>query len=447
MNTIAPAPVDVTEAHAKAVYQMIVNAKSTNKAGKLILIRQTLRDGLNEEGSKYRQELIHFLFSPLIAFYLKPVKTWPKGTDEPTRTWHAADQLLRKLHAREISGNAAKEAAQGLCERMEPWAVDLFKRCLEKRPDAGMTANTLNEAIPGYVPQFKCSLAEPVDFARCRWPMIIQPKLDGVRTLAHVHLLSGKVTYYSRKGLEFTSMSHLDESVLTFAKGLAHEIRENIAIFLDGEVFGSDFKQTISSTRKKDGKSADTDFHVYDFIPAADFFKSAFLMEQAKRSKRLVEVHMRHRSIMPETRVKLVPSVVVSDENSAKIQYGLYQDAGFEGAVLKDPKAFYAFRRSYAWMKMKSEASEDLTVVGYEEGTGKYEGQIGALIVDYSGVRVNVGSGLTDALRASLWAEKDDNLIGRIIEVEYMEETPDGSLRHPRFVAFRDLPDNPGVKI
>ncbi|BBI61605.1 hypothetical protein HSBAA_29110 [Vreelandella sulfidaeris] len=142
-----------------------------------------------------------------------------------------------------------------------------------------------------------------------------------------------------------------------------------------------------------------------------------------------------------------MPTVVVYDENSAKNEFASYQEEGFEGAVLKNPKASYSFRRSYNWMKMKSEESADLKIVGYEEGTGKYEGQMGALIVDFNGVEVNVGSGLTDALRRSMWEDKETSLIGRLVEVEYMEVTPDGSLRHPRFVCFRDLPESPGIKI
>jgi len=76
-------------------------------------------------------------------------------------------------------------------------------------------------------------------------------------------------------------------------------------------------------------------------------------------------------------------------------------------------------------------------ITGLQEGTGKFEGQLGALVVNFEGVTVNVGSGLTDALRESIWLDKDSH-IGRLVEVEYHEVTPDKSLRHPRFIRFRD---------
>jgi len=88
-------------------------------------------------------------------------------------------------------------------------------------------------------------------------------------------------------------------------------------------------------------------------------------------------------------------------------------------------------------MKFKAFFDADVPVIGMQEGTGKHEGKLGSFLVDYKGVNVRVGSGLTDDLRVQLWQEHDLH-IGRIIEVRYQEETPDGSLRFPTFVCFRN---------
>ena len=58
-------------------------------------------------------------------------------------------------------------------------------------------------------------------------------------------------------------------------------------------------------------------------------------------------------------------------------------------------------------------------------------------MVVYNGVQVQVGSGFSDELRDTIWADPDA-FIGRIIEVRYQEVTPDGSLRIPTFVCFRN---------
>lgn len=442
-------PIINADEEANVIHCLLLLTKKANKKRRIELIKDFLsNDRSGAEVKAFQKELIHFLFSALRTFNIKPKKDWANGSEEATKTWAEAHALLLKLEKREISGNAAKEAAQAMCQQLPPWAADLFKRCLNKRPDAGMTATTLNEAIPGYVPQFKCALAEPVEYERCDWPMLIQPKLDGVRVLAHVQFSKSTVTYYSRKGLTFSSMEHLTDDCLQMAMAL-HGVSsvdlskgEHRDVVLDGEVFGDNFKESISAVRKKDKAATNTKYHLYDWMLADEFFDSKCPRNQLARLKTLKKA-FNVIKVELET-IRIVPTNLVNSESEAIVAYDKFIDAGFEGAVLKKPNTPYSFRRSYDWMKMKPEESADLMVVGYEEGTGKYEGQIGALIVDFNGVEVNVGSGLSDALRASLMGER---FIGRIIEVEYMEVTQDGSLRHPRFVSFRDLPDHPGVKI
>ncbi|BBI61606.1 hypothetical protein HSBAA_29120 [Vreelandella sulfidaeris] len=81
---------------------------------------------------------MHCLYSPLRVFNVKPKKGWVVGTDEPTQSWDEAFELLLKLESREITGNAAKQAAEDMAASLPTWAADLFLRCLNKRPDAGM---------------------------------------------------------------------------------------------------------------------------------------------------------------------------------------------------------------------------------------------------------------------------------------------------------------------
>ena len=111
-------------------------------------------------------------------------------------------------------------------------------------------------------------------------------------------------------------------------------------------------------------------------------------------------------------------------------------DAGYEGLVIKTNNHKYQTKRSWDWMKLKIQNDEDLPVTGMFEGTGKYAGMLGGLIVTRAnGVDVRVGSGFSDAERLSIWDDCDTQ--SKIIEVAYHEETPDGSLRHPIFKGFR----------
>ena len=52
-------------------------------------------------------------------------------------------------------------------------------------------------------------------------------------------------------------------------------------------------------------------------------------------------------------------------------------------------------------MKIKKFYDFDLQIVGYEEGTGRNKGRLGAFVVDYNGNKVKVGSGYSDEERVN----------------------------------------------
>lgn len=88
---------------------------------------------------------------------------------------------------------------------------------------------------------------------------------------------------------------------------------------------------------------------------------------------------------------------------------------GYEGAMGKTPAHIYQpGKRSNTIIKFKPRLSADLLCVGIKEGTGKYEGMIGSLLLQSAnGTRVWAGSGLSDTDR------QRDDYIGKVIEIEY----------------------------
>jgi DNA ligase-1 len=112
-----------------------------------------------------------------------------------------------------------------------------------------------------------------------------------------------------------------------------------------------------------------------------------------------------------------------------------------EGVMINICDAPYEFGRTWSLMKVKKMNTLDLEIVGYEEGSGRLAGTLGAIHVRYKdGNIVKVGSGFSDELRALIWLEPSD-FIGKIAEISYFEETTnaDGgkSLRFPVFKDFR----------
>jgi DNA ligase-1 len=117
---------------------------------------------------------------------------------------------------------------------------------------------------------------------------------------------------------------------------------------------------------------------------------------------------------------------------------------GYEGIMLKDPKAGYKCKRSVAWLKLKPFIEVSLTVVAVEEGTGKNVGRLGALVCegvdDGRTISVNVGSGFSDDQRIAYWASREE-ILQKVVEVraDAITQNQDGtySLRFPRFLTFR----------
>jgi ATP-dependent DNA ligase len=134
---------------------------------------------------------------------------------------------------------------------------------------------------------------------------------------------------------------------------------------------------------------------------------------------------------------------------------------GWEGLVAKRSGSPYRSGRSPDWRKLKCSARQELVVGGWTEPSGSRVG-LGALLVGfydpdgrlrYAG---RVGSGFDDralrTLRTSLGAISlerspfDDQIPLKgvhwvrpelVAEVEFSEWTPDGRLRHPRYVGLR----------
>lgn len=73
---------------------------------------------------------------------------------------------------------------------------------------------------------------------------------------------------------------------------------------------------------------------------------------------------------------------------------------GGEGLMLHRGAALYQPGRSNDILKLKTHEDAEAQVLGFEPGKGKYQGLVGALLVQTpQGLRFKLGSGLSDAQR------------------------------------------------
>ena len=411
------------------------------------VIQEAMEEGLDEFFEGVRMAL-----DPLVTFGVKqvPEKAENEVLSPQGLAWPTFKELTRKLIDRQLTGHNARDAII-LCKDLataEQWNM-FYRRILIKDLRCGCSEKTINKIakkFPQYaIPTFTCALAH--DSANHEKKMVgkkqIEVKLDGVRVLAVCK--GGKVELFSRNGKQFHNFEHIVKEI----EAVLAEKPAPYDCVLDGEVMSADFQDLMKQVHRKDGKQAtDSVLHLFDFIPLADFLKGSWDKPQTYRSNLVKYWVLENESILKHVQACEWEEVDLSTDEGQERFVELNKtavDGGYEGVMIKDVDAPYECKRTHAWLKAKPFIEITLKVVDVEEGTGRNEGRLGAVIVegeDYGyNYRLNCGSGFTDSQRDEFWTQRAD-LIGQLIEIRAdartkSQDSDTYSLRFPRFKTFR----------
>jgi DNA ligase-1 len=402
-------------------------------------------------GSANAQCFLFNCYQAYNPFYVFGVKQIPEtqGIEHAANPWPQFWALLEALRTRSVTGHNARDAIQDMAEQFdsEEWN-GLCRRVIIKDLRCGISEKTLNKVLgktEWKIPTFTCQLAtDSNDHAsKMKGVKRIECKLDGVRVLALC--TKNTVTLFSRNGKQFENFPDIEAQLNRIKHRISLETKGPFV--LDGEIVGESFQALMKQAqRKSDVQTKDMTYYIFDVIPLADFERGHWNAQQHKRTL-MLSINQEHIESEPNLRVMPGMDVDLSTAEGQDIMRRFANDAvvdGFEGIMIKDLAAPYECRRSTFWMKWKPVMTVDLNIVGFEEGTGRNAGRLGAIVcegVDNDrNIRVNVGSGLSDADRDEYWSARDD-LLGRVVEVaaDAVTQNQDGSysLRFPRFMRFR----------
>ena len=321
---------------------------------------------------------------------------------------------------------------------MDRDCANLLTSLICKDLSIGCDAKTINKEIPGLIPTFNVQLAnkyfDKPEYVEGK-TFALTTKIDGGRIIALKE--NGQVSFYTRAGQKYEGLVDLeDEMSRLMPEGTC----------LDGEITLLDrgslsskeaYKETMKIVRTKDKEKHGIKMLVFDWMTVADFKEQQCDFPYKIRRTGAENIF----SMNDFTYFELLPILYLGND-TAKITEILEEEIakGEEGIMINIWDADYEFKRTNSLLKVKKFNTCDLRVIGFEEGTGKYVGMLGAFICEYKGGQVKVGSGLTDEQRIDVWRNSRDyeNLI---IEVSYFEETKDStgklSLRFPTFKDFR----------
>ncbi len=320
-----------------------------------------------------------------------------------------------------------------------PFAAELAKAIITQDLQIGVTAKTLNTVYGAhFIPTVGCMLGTKIGDVpqqKIKWPCIVTEKLDGVRRILIKE--DGVCRLFSRSGHEDTGLIEIVED--------AKYLPDNRVY--DGELLAAGtfkdsvaLRQATNSIANLKGVKRGLIFNIFDMLPLEEFYNGvsddnahvrkmllgATLMDDSISCLGFDDwpmyiasygIHKELSSIKPVPILGFVKNMADVEPIVAAIWA-----RGGEGVMLNTAESLYEVKRSRQLLKVKHTEEHTLTVVDMIEGTGKFEDMLGALVVDYKGNRLGVGSGFNDAQRLEIW-NNPDKYIGKSIEIDTFGES------------------------
>lgn len=393
---------------------------------------------LSNKDNDLLKQVVVYALDPFKNFYIRKIPSYK--ADEPTMlTLDNAIPKLDKLISREITGNAAIEYLRLLLTELQPDDAQIIERIVSKDLRCGVSDATVNKVWPNLIPTYPCMLCSGYEeklINRMSFPAYVQLKMDGMRFNAIVR--NGKVEFRSRNGKQLDLLGHLEQDFVCLANGTDVVFDGELLVKIDNQIAPRQIGNGILSKANK-GTLSDKEAQLvhatlWDMIPYEDFIDGVSPKMYSKRFESLQQI------ILPE-RIHLVSHTVVDSVEAAQMIFEQYLAEGQEGIILKDPKGIWEDKRAKHQIKFKGELECDLRIVGWEDGTGKNTGRLGALVLESEDgiIKVNVGTGFTDDARNQITRD----VIGKVCAVKYNarivdQKTGVQSLFLPVFIEIRD---------
>lgn len=319
---------------------------------------------------------------------------------------------------------------------------DFLVRVFTKNLPLGVEAATVNKIFGKVVvPVWEVQQGYPIDKVKLKpgtW-FSLSRKMNGNRGTAY----RGEII--SRQAQKFNGLDHIKHDLAIMSGG---ETTRDEWVF-DGELVyknpegmsdGAAFRYGTGKLNSDEEDKTCIKFVIFDVVPVEQFDNDCKLTYRLRKEllksfkEAIEENHLEN--------VEIVPMVYEGTDQSVIPQWLDYAvDMGWEGLMLNTDVPYRRTRHN-GCLKIKRFYTVDLRITAIEEGQNRLAGTMGALVVDYKGNELRIGSGFDDATRAAVWANPD-NYIGKIVECKYKEiscdkKTGAESLQFPTFVRFRD---------
>lgn len=312
-----------------------------------------------------------------------------------------------------------------------------YTQMVTKKYRLGADAKLVNKCIPGLIPTFDVMLGTPIEKVKLKgneW-ISISRKLNGCRC----SFVGNKCM--TRQGKEYVGLDHIIKDI----KMLGYS-----DFFIDGELLYKNkeklsdseaFQKGTGIAMSKDNNKTDLKFVIFDMFPLEQFWQGKSELSYKERQEKYLKALSKDiiRALFIEN-IEVVPMFYEGKDHSQIWKWLDYaEENDFEGIMLNLDTP-YECKRTKNLIKVKKFFSADLKCIAMEEGSGRNKGTLGALVCDYKGNKINVGTGFSDSKREQFWLNPGE-VVGRIVTIKYKEETKNKngglSLQFPVFETVR----------
>ena len=426
-----------------------LSKKTTPELLEIVNIIEELRNtsSRNDKMTILKNNKENELLKTILEFTYNPFKKYKitekslGGGDTFIPTFESLDLLLHVLRTNNLDHQIRCSVNHFLVQTDEE-IRDLYRCVILKDLKIGVNAKTLNKIWKGLIhtsetgEDIKPMLASKFEFDKPpKEEFCVTEKLDGIRCMAICK--EDGIQLFSRQGKLIEGCVSIETALM----GMRIQVGRDFV--LDGELLAMNcgydtvYKETTKRVKNKNELKEGIYYMAFDMLEMEEFNQSKGVYKYHERLQKLLDLD----KFMGSLFVRIIqPLYLGSDMNRVLELLEVYKKLGAEGLMVNLMDAPYEFKRSKAILKVKVMETVDLKIIGFEEGTGRNSGRLGALIVDYKGYECGVGSGFSDFDREFIWNNQDQYL-GKICEIQYFEETKnkDGgvSLRFPVFKHLR----------
>ncbi len=285
--------------------------------------------------------------------------------------------------------------------------------------------------------------SEGIYHKQVSFPMFAQCKKDGVFAMLVVY--NKLIRVFGRTGKELNSCHYIiaNANKLTDGVYLAELCSDDCSLEVLSGIVNPNRVNELDHAQSLISKGMKLYYH--DYLTIEEFIEGISSKNYSARYSILNDMLPLDSNILGLEQV--------SDETELRRFADRMIDNGQEGAVFKQNVGWLAGAKDWHSMKIVRGVSYDLECIGYEEGTGKYEGLVANLLFrwkDDKVVKAMLGKGWThqDAMsmfncikRGHTGNESGYHLfsqpIGKIFEVYALQESSKGVLRLPKVGELR----------